>query len=81
MDAPSKEDVRSLIVSAREEALVKRRRRNLVSIVSPPLSFPGLVNDSTWLRVDCSHEWVSHHGVERLSRLRRLHLRVRLLCP
>ena len=31
MDAPSKEDVRSLIVSASEEALMERRRQNLVS--------------------------------------------------
>ena len=30
MDAPSDEDVRSLVESARDEALMERRRRNLV---------------------------------------------------
>ena len=30
MDAPSKQDVRSSVESAREEALMERRRRNLV---------------------------------------------------
>ena len=72
------EDVRSLVVSAREGGLVERRRRILWSIVSPLPSFPGLLNDWTCLRVDCSHEWVSHHGVA--PHLRRLRLRVRLLC-
>ena len=58
-DAPSKEAVRSLIVSVRVEALVERRRQNLVVDRVPSSFFPGLVNDTTCLRVDCTHEWVS----------------------
>ena len=55
--------MRSLNESARNVAA-----RILRSIVILRLSFPGLVNDSTCLRVDGSHEsWMSHHGVALLS--------------
>ena len=67
-NAPSGEDARTLVGSACDEALMERRLRNLV--VDRELSFfsfPGLVNDSTCLCVDCSREpWVSHHGVVSL---------------
>ena len=48
--------------------------------MNPLSSFLGLVNDSIWLRAECSREsWVSHHA--QLSRLRRFHFSVRLLYP
>ena len=61
MDSPSDEDVPTLVESARDEALVERRRRNLVVNHGPSFLFPRLVNYSTCLRVECSPEsWVSH---------------------
>ena len=76
MDAPS-DDIRTLVDARR--LWWNAVAGILWSIVCPPSSFPGLVTDWTCLRVDCSHEWVSHHGVARLSHLK-LHLSVKLLC-
>ena len=42
MDVPSEEDVRTLIESARDEALMERRRRNLVVNREPSLFFVDL---------------------------------------
>ena len=47
MDATSGEDVRTLVESACDEALMERRRWNLWPIVKHRFSLPGLVNDST----------------------------------
>ena len=81
MDAPSNDDVRTLVESARDEALMERRRQNLlvdretslfVSWTCERLDLParGLLSRG-----------VSHHGVVPLSNLLRLHSNVRLLCP
>ena len=82
MDAPSDEDVRTLVESARGEALSEHRRRDLVANWDPSAPIFGLKNDLMCLRVDCCHEsMVSHRGVARLSRQPRFHTSVRLLCP
>ena len=63
------EDVRSLIESAREEALMERRRRNLV-VDREPSSFVSWTVE----RLDLPGRGLltgSHHGVARLSHLRR----------
>ena len=57
MGGPSDEDVRTLVERVRDKPLMEGRRRNLVVDREPSFSFiPGLVNDSTCLPVDCSHE-------------------------
>ena len=57
----------SLIESARELALVERRRRNLV-FDREPSSFNSWTG-STCLHVDCFHgSWVSHHEEASLER-------------
>ena len=51
-DAPSDDDIRTLVESARDEPLIERRRRN----------------DLMCLRLDCCHaSWVLHVGVVLLS--------------
>ena len=74
MDAPSDEDVRTLVESARDEALMERPRRNLVVNCEPSFFFPGLVNNWTCPR------WVPQFGVVPLSHLLRFRSSVRLLC-
>ena len=81
MGAPSDDDIRTLVESARCEALMESRRLDLVVNREPSFSFPGLVNDSTCLRVDCCHEsWVSHLGVILLSHLLRFHSSLSAIC-
>ena len=83
MEAPSNDDIRTLVESARDEALVERRHQNIVVHRDTSfLSFLGLVNDLTSLRLDCCHvSWVSHLGGVLLSHLPKFHSSMMLLCP
>ena len=49
VDAPSDEDVRGLVGSGREEAVMERRRRNLVVNRGPSFSSLGLIINWTCL--------------------------------
>ena len=68
MDAPSDEDVRTLVGSSRGEALMERRRRNLVVNRELLVSFLRVVKNWTCLPVHCSRgPRVSQHGVALFS--------------
>ena len=74
-------DVWTLVEFARE-ALMERRRRNLVFIREPSFSssWSGQRLDvPAWTLVHVS--WVSHLGVVLLSHLPKFHSSMRLLCP
>ena len=75
MDVPSDEDVLTLVESARGEALMERRRRNLV-VSREPSFFLSWAGSPT--PVDCSRgSWVSQLGAALLSDPLRLRSRVR----
>ena len=54
MDAPSDDDMRTLVESSRGESLMERCRLNLVVNREPSFfPVPGLANDLTGLCVNC----------------------------
>ena len=69
MDAPSDDDIRTLVESSRDETL-NDVARVLWSIMNLRFPFRGLANDLTCLRLNCCHvSWVSRLGVLLLSLL------------
>ena len=73
MDALRNEDVRTLVESARGEALMERRRQKLVVIREPPFFFLSWTGEQL--------ERVSQLAVILLSHPLRFRSGVRLLCP
>ena len=77
MDAPSDDDIRTVVESARDEALSEDRRRDLVA----DCELWGFISSlDERLDVPAHALWVSHLGLALLSHLPEFHVSMMMLC-